>query len=383
MRILQVIPYFTPKRGGDVKACENMASFLVARGHDVTIITTDFQLDENFQKIVQSKGITVVPFKCLANIGLFIISPSMKKWIKTNLNQFDIIHIHGFRSYQSNLIRRYSLSKGVPYILQAYGSVLPFFSKQLLKHLYDFVWGKKILRDAGFVIASTRLEAEQYEQMGVNRNRMKTIPIGIDASEFKNLPAMGRFRQQYGIPPERKIVLFLGRIHKIKGPDLLIEAFSLLIKKGKDAVLVIAGPDAGFQQVIEKRINELGLSSRVIIPGPLYQQSKIEAYVDADVYVLSSRYEAFGTTVLEASACGTRVIITVNSGIRDIVEKIEGKIVEFDKYELSNAIEEIIMGSYEYDQKRLRREYIMKEYDLNKIVERLELAYEDAMRVEN
>ena len=72
MKILQVIPYFTPKRGGDVNVVYNISNELKKIGHDVTIATTDFELDEEYAKSIENKGITVILFHCIANLGLFL-----------------------------------------------------------------------------------------------------------------------------------------------------------------------------------------------------------------------------------------------------------------------------------------------------------------------
>ena len=137
--------FFTPTRGGSVKSVYNLSKELAKNGHDVTIITTDFKFDKEYAKSIEKERVTVIPFHCVTNIGFFLISPSIKKWLKENIKNFDIVHMHNFRSYQNNVVYRYAKKYNIPFICQAHGSVLPFFSKVSFKKIFDLVWGKKIL----------------------------------------------------------------------------------------------------------------------------------------------------------------------------------------------------------------------------------------------
>jgi len=106
MKILQVIPFFTPARGGSVTVSYYLSKELSKSGHEVTIITTDFEFDEEYAKSIE--GVNVISFKCIANHGLFLYSPSMKKWLRDNINNFDVVHLHNFRSYQNNVVYKYA-----------------------------------------------------------------------------------------------------------------------------------------------------------------------------------------------------------------------------------------------------------------------------------
>jgi glycosyltransferase involved in cell wall biosynthesis len=100
---------------------------------------------------------------------------------------------------------------GIPYIMQAHGSVLPFFEKQNLKKLYDFIWGDKILDDATKLIAITNVEKDQYLKKGIPENKIVIIENGIDVSKYETLPERGKFKKRYGIASEKKIILYVGR----------------------------------------------------------------------------------------------------------------------------------------------------------------------------
>lgn len=377
MKILQVIPYFNPKRGGDVNICYNLSRHLAKRGYDVTILTTNFEFDEQFADSIKKENIKIISVHCVASLGLFLYTPSIKKWLKKNIRYYDIIHMHTYRAYQNIIIWKYARKYNIPYIVQAHGSLLTFFIKPLLKKLYDMIWGYKLLKDASKVIALTETEKEQYKEMGIDEEKIEIVPNGIDLSEYEDLPERGKFRKKYEIKDGEKIVLYLGRLHKIKGLDLLVEAFADLTKKIDNIRLVIVGPDDGFLSILKSQIEKLGINEKVLLTGPLYGKDKLEVYVDADVYVLPSRYETFPNTVLEAFACETPVIVTDRCGISNIVNE-GGCVIEYDKNQLKEAIVRILNDSQlriTYGKKG--KKLVEEKYDWNKIAGRIEKIYRE------
>lgn len=380
MRILQVIPFFSPKYGGTVNSTYILSRELAKEGHEVTILTTDIDKDDEYIESIEKEGVKVVSFPYIFNMALMIYTPSMKKWLNDNLKNFNVIHMHNFRSYQNNIVRKFAKKYDVPYILQARGSVLPFFQKQKLKKIYDFVWGYNILNDAQAVVALTKDEQKQYQKMGISSDKIKIIPNGIDLSEYQHLPAKGGFRKKYGIKTDEKVILFLGRINKIKGIDLLINTFSDISKELDMVKLVIVGPDEGYLTYIKQIIIDLKLSNKVIFTGPIYKKDKLKAYVDADVYVLSSRYETFPNTVLESFACGTPVVVTKNCGIADIIDKNSGIAADRDIQHLKQAITTLLTDEklmFKYGKNG--RKIVETKFALLNIIKNLERIYMDIL----
>ena len=127
----------------------------------------------------------------------------------------------------------------------------------------------------------------------------------------------------------------------IKGLDLLVEAFAQI---NSDARLVIAGPDDGdgCLERIRSLIADLKLEERVILPGPLFGKEKLEALVDADLFVLPSRHESFGNAAAEAIACGTPVLVTSECGIAPLVEGRAGNVVACDVESLRDGLARLL-----------------------------------------
>lgn len=374
MKILQVIPFFSPKYGGTVNSTYILSKELSKAGHEVTILTTDIDHDDGYVNSIEREGVNVVQFPFIFNVGLLIYSPAMKKWLDNNLEDFDVIHMHNFRSYQNSIVRKYAIKYNIPYILQARGSLLPFFQKQTLKKLYDFVWGNKILENATAVVALTKMEAKQYSYMGVVDNKIKIIPNPIDFHVVSENLEEGRFRLKYGINEDDKIILYLGRLNSIKGIDLLVESFSNLLNEKNNVKLIIVGPDDGFKNYLESLVKELQIENEVSFTGPLYGNDKFEAYLDADVYVLPSRYEIFGNTILEAAACGTPIIVTENCGISDFVEEF-GYVVPYEVKKLEKAIKRVLNNELSVKTCKEQQKLLEKRFSLEKFLNSVERLY--------
>ena len=215
--------------------------------------------------------------------------------------------------------------------------------------------------------------------MGVPQEKIELIPNGIDLSEYGNLPPKNSFKKKYGIRSSEKIVLYLGRIHKTKGIDLLLKAYAYLINniKFKDAVLVIAGPDDGFLAEAKALASSLGISSSVIFTGFISSKDKLKALVDADVFVTPLFY-GFSLTFLEACATGTPIVTTT---LGDTLEWINGNIgyVTLPNHrDLAKAIYTIISNN------ELRGKFsknclniLRDKFSLEKIVYTIENLYKD------
>jgi len=156
------------------------------------------------------------------------------------------------------------------------------------------------------------------------------VPNGIDLAEFENLPTRGNFRRKYGLSNEEKIVLFLGRINQVKGLDLLVKAFASISREMADTKLIIAGPDDGYLSTLEQLIEKLNIKAQTLFTGPLFGKAKLEAYVDADVFVNPRADEIFGLVFLESLACGTPVICSQGCGIANIIDNQVGFAVSND-----------------------------------------------------
>jgi glycosyltransferase involved in cell wall biosynthesis len=304
----------------------------------------------------------------------------MQSAFNAEIKDFDVIHTNEARGFHNICVWHYARKYGVPYVFQAHGTLPTALEQQsrafvLAKHASDILANRRIIRDAAKVIASTQSEASLYEQLGVERTNVKIIPNGIDTSLFKELPVRGKFRARYNIASNERLILFLGRIHKVKGLELLLTAFSGLKREVDDVKLVIAGPDFGYLARVWEDINHFGITDCTVLPGPLYEDAKLEAYVDADVFVLPSSYESFGITAIEACACGTPTIVTNRCGVADAIARV-GCVIDYDTDQLQSALHTVLTNvELRERMKRQGPTMVRERYDMEKIVDDIEELY--------
>jgi glycosyltransferase involved in cell wall biosynthesis len=393
MRILQVInAYYPPYSSGGVAfVAHNISKALVKRGHEVTVYTTNaLNRDELFQpkrSLSYDNGVKVYYFMnqiYKPSIHIYF-SRDLVEALKKSINRYDLVHSHEYRSYISLVISYYAKRYSVPYILQAHGQLPRISAWRKLKWFYDVLFGYRLLRDAARVIALSYVEAEQYRAMGVPEEKIAIIPNGIDLSEYVNLPPKGAFKKKFNIPEDRKIILYLGRIHKIKGIDILIKAYAYLRNEinFRDAILVIIGPDDGYLNEVKRLAQALGVSNYVLFTGPLYGEDKLATYVDSEVYVLPSRYEIWGMTVLEAYACGKPIVASRVSGLKDLViDEETGLLFEPGNVkQLAKSIFNLLNGNDVARKMGLKgKNFVRENFAIEKVVERLEKVYEEVVK---
>jgi glycosyltransferase involved in cell wall biosynthesis len=347
VNILQVTSHlFIRAFGGEpAKEIFGLSKALADRGHNVTICTTNMlnkspKVTSPDLSITNIKGVQVYEFNSWG-LGLgprMAVSPGVISMMSKQTAQFDIIHLNQYPTFLNVIAHHYARKYDVPYLLQAHGSLPGVTSSYALRRVFDVLWGRMILREADKVVAVSNMESEQYRHAGIAGNKISVVPNAIDISEFEDLPAKGEFREAYNLKNDQRLILYLGRINKIKGLDLLVKAYADEQLAG-EAKLVIAGPDDGYLSTLKGLIAELKISDdNILFTGPLHGRAKLAAYVDADVYVLPSIYEIFGVTILEACACGTPVVVTDRCGIADIVHEQVGLAVPFDKNRLREAL---------------------------------------------
>jgi len=385
MNILQVFDFFSLSHGGGtVDLLYQLSRGLSNRGHNVVLYTSDYKLDCDYIKSLE--GVKVHPFHSRLDIAGLHVMPGIISESRKNIREFDVIHMHCFRSFQNLVLHHYATKSGIPYIVDAHGSAPRITAGRrgpvvFFKWLYDVLFGYRVLRDAGQLVAETQVGADEYIKLGAARDKITLIHPPIDTDGFAELPPAGMFRHKQNIG-NRKVVMFLGRINWIKGIDFLVESIALLAKQRQDVVLVIVGPDDGYKQALEKHINDLGIQDRVLFTGFLGGTDKLSALVDADVLIQPSIYEQGARPSLEAILCNTPVIVSSNTGAGEDIHKMDaGYLVEHgDVAGLRHAIQYIFDNP---DEARIKtqkaKEYIRTNLSLAAQTEKYEKLYEEVI----
>ncbi len=362
MKILHVIPYFGPSKGGESAVCRALAITQEKAGNEVTILTTDVCDFDPIPKI----NIYSIPNEF--SFGPIIYSPKMKKWFFSNAQNYDIIHLHTFRSYQNIIVCKFNYTK-IPIIMQAHGSIPTDIGSVYLKKIYDYIYLKKMLTSLDGCIAISEKEICDYLNVGINEAKILKISNGISVEDYTNLPNSGIFREKFNIDRNIKLILFLGRLHEIKGPDILLNACKMILDNKIPIHLAFIGPDCGMESQLRSTIKKMEIEKSVSIIGPLYNMEKISAYVDSDLLVIPSRYETFPMVLLEAIMSNCAVILTNKCSIAAEFEDLV-TIVQPNAEMLSKAIIEHLYSEKDRNEKiKKARERIIKDYGIEGVVE--------------
>jgi glycogen(starch) synthase len=154
--------------------------------------------------------------------------------------------------------------------------------------------------------------------LGLPEEKIRVVPNGVDLSCFNGKTDASVMREELGIGSE-PLVLTVSRLIKRKNPELLVSAFAKLLKTVPDAKLVIAG--AGREKDnLYRQIEGLGIADSVFMMGGLPREKVAQLMAAATVFVLSSRMESFGLSLLEASAAGLPVVCSNAGGVPEVFQ---------------------------------------------------------------
>ncbi|GAB4474074.1 MAG: glycosyltransferase [Anaerolineae bacterium] len=325
MRILHITPYYYPAwgYGGPVRVVYEIATRQAARGHSVTVLTTD-ALDAHSRAPAGRHlidGVEVVRCPNLNNALAWrrLFAPiGFGRHLRRLAPAFDVAHLHEARSLLNALALPVLLRHYIPYIVSPQGGLPIELGRTAYKRVFDAVVGKRLLTHAARLHALTPIERDQYTPFGVSPDQIVMIPNGIDPAAFDNPADIAGFKQAHDIPADAPVVGFVGRLNVIKGVDFLVDAFASIRDRHPDAVLMLVGPDDGLRPALEAQIARLGIGEAVRFVGYVGGSAeKAAAYRTADVYILPSRYEIFGITVLEALLNGVPTIVTERCGLAE------------------------------------------------------------------
>lgn len=336
MKIAHITPFFAPawSYGGPVRVCFDLARAQFRLGNRVTVLTTDaYDHTRRIDKVCEVMDkVKVYRFRNLSNrlakrFNLYL-PIGFARYFKKHARYFDIVHLHSFFTYQNVVCSRYCKKYKVPYVLHLHEMPipLPLFKKTLIKKIFNFIFGKKILYGASKIFVSSQMEKKRLHRFMPELDAK--VEIVLNPVVFSKNKAAGSHREKFGLKKKDKVFLFVGRLSFIKGLDRLILAFAHLAKKDASYKLVIAGPDEGERSKLEKSIAKLKISKNVIFTGFVEGGEKEQLYALSDVFVLFSYYEAFAIVVLEAIAHSLPVCLSEEVGVAGEIESFGcGKIL--------------------------------------------------------
>lgn len=269
--------------------------------------------------------------------GLGARAMALREWLAGNLAAFDVVHIHHLWRLVPTLAGYFCRQLGVPYLIAPHTSLSPWAlgQKKLKKQLARlFVWNRILKRASGFHSLND-LEAEEIRGcMGRTCPRVFVVPNGVSLTEFPERAASS----VSDVADGRPYILFLARLHTMKGPDLLLEAFAGVAAAHPEMQLVFAGPDYGMLAALQRRTAELQLTARVRFLGLVSGSERLSLLRNALCLSQPSRDEGFSLSILEAMASGCPVVISEHCKFPDVARRAAGIIVPLSVPELAAAL---------------------------------------------
>ena len=237
--------------------------------------------------------------------------------------QFDLVHIHTpFLAHYAGV--HFARAAGVP-VVETYHT----FFEEYLHHyvpLLPRALGRRLARavtrsqcaQVDAIIAPSQPMRDMLEAIGVTAP-VQVIPTGLPADRFRRGDG-ARFRQRQGLPDDRPLLLYVGRVAHEKNIEFLIDSF-LEVRRGRpDALLVIAG-EGPARDALAAQVGRLGLTRDVAFVGYLdREQTLADCYAAAAVFVFASRTETQGLVLLEAMAQACPVVSTAHLGTASILQ---------------------------------------------------------------
>lgn len=325
MKILAVNHVIDPvSGGGTAERTIQLARQLVALGNECTVLTLDCGVTNELAANAHRNGVELFTLPSL-NQRFFIPKFRMKD-INSLVERADIIHLMGHWTLLNALISYVARARNKPYITCPAGALHIFGRSHALKRLYNIIVGHAILIKAHGHIAVSENEVSQFADYGIPSDRVTIIPNGVNSADYQ-IGDVSLFRHKTGIDTA-PYILFVGRLNLIKGPDILLMAFSKIAHIYPDYHLVIAGPDGGMGASLKHSVDSLGLQKRVHLVGYVGGAEKVAAYRGAAMIAVPSRQEAMSIVALEAGICGKPVLITDRCGFNAIEHFGGGIIVE-------------------------------------------------------
>ncbi len=366
LNIIQIIDYLN-SQSSEGKRLINISNNLVKKGNKVTILTST---DDGINRVLVD-GVNIINLNSIFRHNNLSINPN---FLNFNFNYCDLIHTHSYRTFSTTFLGILNKKIKKPIILSPYGSI-SYSNKGKIKYLYkiqDRLTQKRPIILAKKIIAETIYEKNEIIKFGSSKDKIEVVYRDVDTNLFKRIDK---------IESNIQYIVYIGRITRIKGIDLLLTAVSRLKIPFK---LLIIGPilDYFYYKELLDLIIKHKLGSKIIFLGEINNE-KIPFYCSiASVLVLPSIYENLGGIIMEAQSCECPVIASRIGGIPEVMQDGQtGFLLDSrNPSELTQKIEILIRDDGLRKQfGKSAREFIINNFTADKFNNKIIKIYENSL----
>jgi len=319
--------------------------------------------------------------------GLLARRAELRRWLEAHIGSYDLVHIHSLWRLVPTLAAQVAYEHGIPYLIAPHTAMSPWAlaqkapKKQLARWL---VWNSVFRRARGFHALNDFEAAEIRAVVGAAGPQVLVVPNGVSLDEFSGgspgTAPPASLGQRTGLTEQTPFVLFLARLHVMKGPDLLLEAFARIASRHPRLQLIFAGPDFGLLDRLRARSEQLQLGARVRFPGMVTGAERLWLLRNAICLAQPSRDEGFSLSILEGLAAARPVVISDRCKFPEVAARGAGIIVPGDRVRIADALEQYVRdpGKAEQDGARARL-LIEQQYTWMAVGRRTQDMYERAL----
>lgn len=334
IRVLHVSSSMEAAAGGPPMAVTRLAAAQAALGCAVTLAT--YAPPDGMATVIPGMraspggGRVELCLIALGGRGERFFGGGARQVLRELIPRHDIVHLAGLWEPLLNVAAGEARRAGVPYAVAPHGMLDPWAlsQKRLKKQLAWAARVKGMANGAAFIHVLNRAERKRMAPMNLTPPA-EIIPNGIFLEDFEGMPPPDEFHEQHPELRGEPYVFFLGRLHVVKGLDVLAEAFARVVERHRRPIrLVVAGPDGGYRAEFERRVRELGVAERVHLVGALWGREKMAALAGAIAYCQPSRQEGFSVSITEALASGLPCVVSEECRYPEVAEVGAGQVVE-------------------------------------------------------
>jgi len=375
MRICLVSSSFYPATfyGGPISATWDLSKKLTKDGIEVYVSTTNAnglnQLDLKVNQFIEKQENFLVKYYHEQIINKFSISFLFGIW--SDIKKSDLVYIQYLFHYTVLFALICSVIQNKKIVICPRGSFSVFTLNNKLV-FFKSLWISLFISP---ILSKINWQASSYlEEYDILRRfpkaKVSIINDGVDCKSFENATESTRENliQKFAnkeFSEVSSLFFSMGRLHKIKRFDVLIDAFKLFVQDNKNAKLLIAGGDDGVKNQLLTQLEKLDLLDSVFLIGAINFEDKKLILGNCDVFALASEFESFGIVIAEALSCGIPVVVSNKTPWKDIEKNNCGILVDNEKNSFYQAFIKII--NKKYNKKRIKA-YVKSNYDWEVIV---------------
>ena len=369
---------YSVKVGGIAPHVSELSEALANRGHEVHVLTRRGDFDGydringvHYQRVDFDKSGSFIEQMDRMSASIY------ERFLKTQkvFGKFDIVHGHDWHPVPAlNLIKK---DQSIPYILTIHSTEWgrngynPGNSD--ISHR-EWLGGYESSR---LIVTTRHMQDELKSVYSIPQSKISIIPNGVVSGKVRKAIDPGKVKERYGIHPLAPVVLFCGRMSYQKGPDLLVEAISLILRERKDARFVFVG-EGGMRSFCERRAGELGVQKACRFLGYVSSEEKQKMINACDLVCVPSRNEPFGMIVLEAWDAGKPVVATEAVSIINNFQ--DGLLAYIQPESIAWCINQLLKSPEEMNKlAEAGQSRIEKEFSWDRIAEETEEVYAEVL----